>query len=88
MATEIGDPTGDTGTEAGVTVKETQRDSTTVTAQYLVADRVVTLVEEAGTMSEATVRKRAMVQTPTPPHQYRQKTRGGGQKFQEGGRSA
>ena len=30
----------------------------------------------------------AMVQTPTPPHQDGQKTRGGGQNGREGGRSA
>ena len=46
MVAEIGDPTGDTKTGAGDTVLETQRDSTTGTAQYLVADEVVTLVEE------------------------------------------
>ena len=49
MVAEIGDPTGDTGTGAGVTVKETQRDSTMGTAQDSVANEVVTLVEETGT---------------------------------------
>ena len=44
MVEDIGDPVGDTGTEAGDTVSETQRDSTTGTARDLVADEVVTLV--------------------------------------------
>ena len=42
-------------------------DSTTGTAQYSVADEVVTLGEETGTMAEAAVRKGVMVQAPTPP---------------------
>ena len=42
---EIRDPTGDTRTGAGDMVQETQRESTTGTARYLVADEVVTLVE-------------------------------------------
>ena len=40
MAAEIRDPTGDTGTGAGVTVKETQRHSIMGAARYLVADVV------------------------------------------------
>ena len=67
MVAEIRDLTGYTGTGAGDTVPETQRDSTTDTAQYLVADKVVTLVEETGITAEAEVREGAMVTTPTPP---------------------
>ena len=63
-AAEIGDPTGDTGTGAGVTVKETRKDSITGRAQDWVAD-VVEL--ETGKTAEAAVREGAMVQTPTPP---------------------
>ena len=66
-AAEIRDPIGDTGTGAGDTVKETQRDSTTGKAQYLVAHEVVTLVEEIGITMEAVVHEGVMVQTPTPP---------------------
>ena len=39
-AADIGDPTRDAGTGAGVTVKETRRDIITGTAQDLVADVV------------------------------------------------
>ena len=66
-AAKIEDPTGNTGTEAGVTVKENQRDSTTGTLRYLLADKVVTLVEETGTTAEAVVREGDMVQTKNPP---------------------
>ena len=38
--------------------------------------------------AEAAVGEGEMVQTPTPPHQYGQKTRDGGQNGREGGRSA
>ena len=48
-------------------VQETQRNSTTGTAQDLVADEVVTLVEETGITAEVEVRKGAMFQTPPPP---------------------
>ena len=44
MAKEIRDHTGETGAGARVKFKETERDSTTGTAQYSVADEVVTLV--------------------------------------------
>ena len=84
---EIGDTTGDTGTGAGDTVKETQRDSTMRTAQYLVADEVVTLVEETGTTAEAAVHNGGMVQTHPPPNQDGQKIGGGGQNCREGGSS-
>ena len=63
-AAEIGDPTGDTGTGAGVTVKEPQSYRTTGTARYSVAD-VVEL--ETGTTSEAAVREGDMVERPTLP---------------------
>ena len=46
MVAEIRDPTGGTEKGAGETVPETQRDRTTGTAQDLVEDKVVTLVEE------------------------------------------
>ena len=63
-ASEIGDPMGEIGTGAGVTVKETQKDSITETAQDLVTDMVeVDTVKTAG----VEVREGAMVQTPTPP---------------------
>ena len=72
MVADIGDPTGDTGTGAGHTVPETQRDRTTETAQYSVAYGVVTLVEETGITAEAEVREVEMVTTPTtPPDQDR-----------------
>ena len=48
-------------------VKETQRVSTTGTAQYLVADGVVTLMGETGTTVEPEVREEAVVKTPTHP---------------------
>ena len=51
---------------SGVKVKETHRDSTTVTARDSVADEVVTQGEETGTSAEAAVREGVMVQTPTP----------------------
>ena len=86
MAEEIGYPMGDTGTGAEIAAIETWRHSITGTAQDLVAD-VVEI--EAVTTAEAEVREGAMVQTPTPPpHQDRQKNRGGGQTGREGGRSA
>ena len=67
MVAEIGDPTRVTGTGAGETIKGNQRDSTMGMAQDLVADKVVTLVEETVITAEAPVHERAMVQTPTPP---------------------
>ena len=85
MVAEIRDPTGDTGTGAGDTVPETHRDITMVTAQYSVADDVVTLVEETEITVEAEVHKGEMVTTPTPPQQDRQKMRVGGQNCWEGG---
>ena len=84
-AAEIGDPTGDTRTEAGVTVKETQKDSIPETAQDLVTDMVEV---DTGTTAEVAVREGAMVQTPTPLHQDGQKIRSVGQTGREGGRSA
>ena len=57
MVTDIGDTTGDTGTRAGETVQETQGGRTTGTAQDLVADEVVTLVEEMEITAELEVRK-------------------------------
>ena len=86
MVTEIRDPTGDTETVVGDTVQETQRDSTKVTVQYSVADKVVTLMEETRITADAEVRERAMVKTTTPPHQDGQKIWGSGQNCQEGGR--
>ena len=82
MASESRDPTGDTGTGADITDIGTRR---LRTAQDLVAD-----VVEAETLitAEAEVREGAMVQTPTPPHQDGQKTRGSRQNGHEGGRSA
>ena len=77
---------GDNGTQAGDTVTENQKDSTAGTVQYLVADEMVTLGEETGITAEAEVHEGVMVQTPTPPHQDRQKIRGGGQNCWEGGR--
>ena len=67
MVAEIRDPTGDTGTGAGDTVQETQRDITMGKERYLVADEVVTLVEETGTTAEAAVQEGDMVQTLPPP---------------------
>ena len=67
MVAEVGYPMGDTGTGEGDTLQETQRDSTTGMARYLVADEVVTLVEEKGTTAGEAVHKGAMVQTPNPP---------------------
>ena len=67
MVADIGDPMGDTGTGAGDMVPETHRDSTKGTAQDLVANEVVTLVEETGITAEAEVREGGMVTTPTPP---------------------
>ena len=64
---EIRDHAFDTGTGAQDTVQENQRERPTGTAQYLVADRVGTLVEDTGIMAEAAVCEGAMVQTPTPP---------------------
>ena len=72
MVVEIGDPTRDNGTGAGETVPETWRDRTTETAQYLVADEVVTLVEEMEITAE--VRKGEMVTTPTPPPRQAENT--------------
>ena len=66
MVEEIRDTTRDTGKGAGETVPETWRDRTTGTAQYLVADDVVTLVGEMEITAEAEVREGGMVTTPTP----------------------
>ena len=63
MAAEIGDPTGDTGTGAEITDKETWRHRITGTAQDLVADVVEV---ETGTTSEAAVREEAMVKHHPP----------------------
>ena len=71
--------TGDTGT--GVVIRTWRLR----TAQYLVADLAAA---ETEITVEAEVREGAVVQTPTPPHQYEQKTWGGGQNEREGGRSA
>ena len=63
-AAEIRDPTGDTGTGAEITAKETQRHSITGTA----LDSFVYVVEvETGTTAEEAVREGSMVQTPPPP---------------------
>ena len=63
-AAEIRDPTGDTGTGAEITAKETQRHSITGTA----LDSFVYVVEvETGTTAEVAVHEGSMVQTPTPP---------------------
>ena len=67
MVAEIRDPTRDTGIGAGDTVPETQRDKTMGTAQYLVADKVVTLVKETEILEYTEVREGEMVTTPTPP---------------------
>ena len=82
MASEIRDPTRDTGKGADITDIGTWRHRT---AQDLVADVVEA---EMGTTAEAAVREGAIVQTPTPPHQDGQKTQGGGQTGREGGRLA
>ena len=66
MVAEIGDPTGETGKGAGETAPETQRDRTTGTTRYLVADEVVNLVREMEITTEAEVREGEMVTTPTP----------------------
>ena len=62
-ASEIGDPTGETGTGTEITAKETRRDIIPGTAQDLVASVVEV---ETGTTAEAAVREGAMVQTPPP----------------------
>ena len=64
MAADIGDPTGNTGTGAEITSKETRRHSITVTARDLMADVVEV---DTGTTTEAAMREAAMVQIPTPP---------------------
>ena len=65
---EIRDPTGDNGKVVGETVKENQRDSITGTVQDLVADEVVTRVEETGKTAEAAVRKGPWFKhQPSPP---------------------
>ena len=61
MASEIRDPTGDTGKGAEITAIGTRRHRT---AQYSVE---VVVEAETVTTAEAAVRKGAMVQTPTPP---------------------
>ena len=85
---EIRDPTGDTGTGMGDTVKGTQRDSTTGTAQNLAVDEVVTLVEETGKMAEAAVQKGGHDSNTKSPQQDGNKIWGGGQNYREGGRLA
>ena len=67
MVADIGDPSGGTGTGVGDTVPETQRDRTTGMVRDLVADEVVTLVEETEITAEAEVLEGEMVITPTPP---------------------
>ena len=77
------------GTEKGTggTVPETRRDRTTGTAQYLVADKLVTMVGEMEITTEAEVREGGMVKTPTPsPSGWTENARHG-QNYQEGGRS-
>ena len=64
MAADIRDPTGDTGTGAEITAKETQRHSITGTAQDSLADVVEA---DTGKTAEAAMREGAMVLTPTPP---------------------
>ena len=82
MASEIRDPTGDTGTGGYITDIGTRRHRTA-------RDSVTYMVEvETGTTAEAAVREGAMFQTPTPPHQDGQKTWGGRQTGREGGRLA
>ena len=85
LAAEIRYPSGVTGTGAEITAIGNRRHSITVTEQYSVADVVEV---ETGTTTEVAVRDGAMVQTPTPPHQDGQKTRGSGHTGREGGRSA
>ena len=81
MALEIRDPTGDTGTGSDFTEIGTQRLRT-------MRDLVAAVVEaETEITAEATVRKGEMVQTPTPPHQDGQRTRGSEKNGREGGRS-
>ena len=74
MASEIRDPTGDIGKGADITAIGTQWH---ITARYFLPDGAEV---DTGTTAEAEVREGAMVQTPTtpPPHQYGQKTWGGG----------
>ena len=61
MASEIRDPTGDTGSGTDITTIGIRRHRT---AQYLVADVVEV---ETVTMAEAAVREGTIVKTPTPP---------------------
>ena len=61
MASEIKDPTGDTGKGADIPAIRNRRYRT---ARYLVTDR---LEVETETTSEAAVCEGAIVQTPTPP---------------------
>ena len=60
MVAEIGDPTGDTGTGAVEAVPENRRDRTTGTARYLVAEILVTLVEDMEITAEAELREGGM----------------------------
>ena len=61
MASEIRDPTGDTGTGADITDIRTRRHRT---ARVSTADVVEA---EAGITAEAAVREGAIFQTPPPP---------------------
>ena len=61
---EIGDTTGDTGTVAEITAKETRKVSITETSQDLVAE---ILEIEMGTTLDGAVLKLGMIQSPTPP---------------------
>ena len=82
MALEHSHPTGEPGTGAVIRTRRPR------TAQDLVADVADVAAEETDKTEEAAVGEGEMVQTPTPPHQDGQKTWGGGQNGQEGGRSA
>ena len=80
MASEIRDTTGDTETGADIAAIGTRRHRTA-------RDFLTDVVEvETRKMVEAAVCKGAVVKTPTPPHQDRQKTQGGGQTGRKGGR--
>ena len=81
MASENMHPTGDTGTGAVIGTRRLR------TAQDLVADVADVAATDTKIMTEAALREGEMVQKPTPPHQYGQKTRGVGQNGHGGGRS-
>ena len=81
MASEIRDPTGDTGTGAYITDIGTWRH---ITERELVADVVEA---DTGITAKAAVREGFMVQTPTPPTKIGRKL-GAADRSVEGGRSA